>query len=501
MTFTSLKRSNLNLTITIILPAVLLVALFFMTIFFLVLPSMESALMAQKRGLTRDMTELAWDTLAQFRQKSETGELTEAAAKAASVEFLRNFRYGPDRMDYFWINDLHPRVIMHPYRPDLEGTDVSGFTDPNGKRLFAEFVETVRRDGEGFVDYEWQWMDDPDRIVPKISFVKAFDHWGWVVGTGIYTNDVAVEIAAFTRKLTFTGGGILIFIAALSTIIILKSISVEGKRQAAEAETKQQQEQLFQAGKMATIGTLAAGVAHEINNPNMAIFLNIGILKAAWKNTGAVSSESRTKGGENGAKSLDFDVQDHRIPQLLDDIENSAGRIQNIVSELKDFSRIAPPELKNDVDINLTVEKAVALIGNILRKSTDHFSVSLAPAPPTFKGNAQKVEQVVINLLVNAAQALENKEQEIAITTGFTPSRDRVTLAVKDTGIGMSEETLARLMDPFFTTRQSTGNTGLGLAISKRIMDDHGGGMVFTSSPGKGTCAVLTFPVAAGPEA
>jgi len=494
VTFTSSKKSNINLSLTIILPAILSVVLFFMTIFFLLLPHMESALMAQKREMIREMTELAWDTLDQFHRKAESGEMTETAARAAAVELLRNFRYGTDLKDYFWINDMHPRIIMHPYRPDLENTDVSDFTDPNGKRLFVAFVETVRRQGAGFVDYEWQWMDDPNRIVPKISYVKAYEPWGWVVGTGIYTSDVAGEIARITRKSAITGAGILVFIAALSALIILKSISVEKRRRSAEAESKFQQEQLFQAGKMATIGTLAAGVAHEINNPTMAILLNIDILKKGWKLLGPVLSEHILENTGFKVMEMDFDMLHERIPRLLDHIEDGAGRIRNIVSELKDFSRISSPDLKDDVDINLAVEKAVGLVGNIIRKSTDHFAVHLAHSPPTFRGNTQKVEQVIVNLLVNSAQALEYSGQRIDIATGFDPDRGCVTVEVADTGAGMSEETLARILDPFFTTRQERGNTGLGLAISRRIMKDHGGEMAFESAPGKGTRATLTFP-------
>ena len=80
---------------------------------------------------------------------------------------------------------MHPHIIVHPYRPDLEGKDISEFADPNGKRLFVEFVKVVKAKKAGYVDYEWQWKDDPGRIVPKISYVKGFEPWGWIVGTGI----------------------------------------------------------------------------------------------------------------------------------------------------------------------------------------------------------------------------------------------------------------------------------------------------------------------------
>ena len=87
--------------------------------------------------------------------------MSPADARRRAVEELRRLRYGPESKDYFWINDMHPYLIMHPYRPDLEGKDISGFSDPNGKKLFVEFVKTVKNGGAGYVDYQWQWKDDP----------------------------------------------------------------------------------------------------------------------------------------------------------------------------------------------------------------------------------------------------------------------------------------------------------------------------------------------------
>lgn len=486
---------NKKLPIAIILPAVLSVILFFMTIFFIGLPAMESALMAQRRGLIREMTELAWHTLDQYHAKTESGQLTETEAQRKAVEHLRNLRYGPESKDYFWINDMHPHIVMHPYRPELEGKDVSDFSDPNGKRLFSEFSAVVHKQGAGFVDYQWQWKDDPDRIVPKISFVKGFEPWGWVVGTGIYTNDIEQEISAITKKLALIGIGILVFIAGLSTIIILQSVASEKKRIAAEMQARLQQEQLYQAGKMATIGTLAAGVAHEINNPTMAIALNIGIIKEVWKSVVPMVESYRRENDDIRVKEMDFTTLCERTPQLLNHIEGGARRIKNIVNELKDFSRISPSELKNDVDINTAAEKAVALVGNLIHKSTHHFSTTLATGLPTFRGNLQKVEQVIVNLLVNASQALTDQNQRIEMITSYENDSDSVTVEVIDTGTGMSEETLARIRDPFFTTKQNSGNTGLGLAISQRIMEDHGGKIVFSSSLNKGTRVTAYFPI------
>jgi methyl-accepting chemotaxis protein len=105
------------------------------------------------------------------------------------ADFIGALRYGPENKDYFWINDIHPRMVMHPYKPELNGKDLSESKDPNGKRLFVEFVKVCREKGEGFVDYYWPKYG-ADKPQPKLSFVKLFKEWGWIVGTGMYIDGI-----------------------------------------------------------------------------------------------------------------------------------------------------------------------------------------------------------------------------------------------------------------------------------------------------------------------
>jgi signal transduction histidine kinase len=162
---------------------------------------------------------------------------------------------------------------------------------------------------------------------------------------------------------------------------------------------------------------------------------------------------------------------------------------------LRDFSRITPPELNDDVDVNVAVEKARDLTANLIQKSTVHFAMNLEPYLPAFKGNIQKIEQVIINLLINSCQALEHISQKIEVRTGYDTALKCVTVEVRDTGAGIPSELLERIKDPFFTTKQSTGSTGLGLAICDRIVNDHKGRMDVSSSLAEGTCVKLSFPV------
>lgn len=606
--------------IRIILPVILTVALFTGTIFFLILPILEARMMDQRRLMIRELNETAWSLLSALQEKERSGEATRREAQAQAIETLRSLRYGPDAKDYFWINDLHPNLIMHPYRPDLEGRDVSHFTDPSGKRLFAAVVNAVRETGAAFVDYQWQWKDDPERIVPKISHVKVFSPWGWVVGTGIYVEDVRAEIAAITRRLTGVCLAILAVILLLSGYIIRQSskakrrrheidlalreseqkyrllaetasefiiafdaegriiyvnrawietggyapdetsakrifellpddaqdafqdrlgqlksgafqkslfetalLTADGARIPVEAtlalltddeislqilvtarditEKKMAQkqaqihhEQLFQADKMVTLGTLASGVAHEINNPVTAIMLNAGILQKTWQAVLPILDRHSREAGDFNVGGMAYSMLQTRMPLLLESIADGARRVKTIVADLKDFARQSPSEMRDRIDINLLVEKAVGLLGNLIRKSTRRFQIDLGDDIPAFIGNAQKIEQVIINLVVNACQSITERERRVRIATWFDEAENCVAIEVGDEGCGIPEESLQRIRDPFFTTKRETGGTGLGLAIVDRIVRDHGGRLTFDSVVAVGTTVRVFLP-------
>jgi methyl-accepting chemotaxis protein len=127
-------------------------------------------------------------------------EVAEAKLKADSAAIIENLRYGPEMKDYFWINDMHPTMIMHPYKPELNGKDLSENQDPNGKKLFVEFTNVCRKNGEGFVDYYWPKYG-ADKPQPKLSFVKLFKKWDWVIGTGVYVDDIDAMVASRKEKI------------------------------------------------------------------------------------------------------------------------------------------------------------------------------------------------------------------------------------------------------------------------------------------------------------
>jgi methyl-accepting chemotaxis protein len=196
------KLSLFSQTVLAILLALLPVVL---TVYFLILPSFEKKLLATREASTRVAVDSVFGILKDFDARARRGELTQAQAKAQAAAQLKQLRHSGE--EYFWINDLTPRMVMHPYKPELDGKDLSANTDPNGKHLFLEMVRVCKEQGEGFVDYEWP-RQGAKLPVPKISFVKLYAPWGWMVGNGVYIDDVKAELGAFRMRITlFLLGG------------------------------------------------------------------------------------------------------------------------------------------------------------------------------------------------------------------------------------------------------------------------------------------------------
>ncbi len=225
--------------IKMILPPVLAVALFIATVFGILLPNYRTSLMDQQKRMLISLSHVAWNMVVVIEEQERAGRFSRMEAQQIAIRHLRGMRYGSDNLDYFWINDLRPYMIMNPYRTDLEGKDVATISDPKGKFLFQEFVNVAQNHGEGFVSYVWQWKNNSSRIEPKLSFVKYFAPWGWVLGTGIYLNDVNYEIAALSRNLIISSGLIIFIVSLLTFYMTMRAFQTAKRRMRAEVELKE----------------------------------------------------------------------------------------------------------------------------------------------------------------------------------------------------------------------------------------------------------------------
>ncbi len=257
LVFKSMSRhSNHNFFTHIILPSILAVSLFVISIFAIIIPNIERNLMDGKRETIAQLTFTAWSVLKEYGQKATDGSLSLKEAQQKAVSIIETMRYGSERKDYFWIIDNRPFMIMHPYRPELNGTNLSDYRDTQGKALFREAVSLVERQNEGYIRYIWQWKDDATRMVPKLSYVKAFPDWGWIIGTGIYLEDVREEIKALKQRLTVISLFIALIITLALTFIIRQSSRIEADRKTAEENLRRSRQKYKSLVEASTEGTI-----------------------------------------------------------------------------------------------------------------------------------------------------------------------------------------------------------------------------------------------------
>ena len=241
------------------------------------------------------------------------------------------------------------------------------------------------------------------------------------------------------------------------------------ERKRAENELQQQRETLYHSEKMAALGTLSAGIAHEMNTPLGIITTRIEVML------------------------LEAEGQ-HLPPQVVEDLQvlyRASQRVARIAASLRSFARQSPGE-RGAVDLNAVVEETLLLMQKPLAADNIRIFTTLAAGLPPMHGDANALHQVLMNLLTNAREAMSGGG-EIHVETATMPERAGwIRLAIRDTGPGIPADVLSRIFDPFFTTKHR--GTGLGLSVTYGIIQDHGGQMDVTSPPGGGTRFTLSFP-------
>ena len=257
---------------------------------------------------------------------------------------------------------------------------------------------------------------------------------------------------------------------------------------------RQIERELIQADKMISLGVLVSGMAHEINNPNNFIMLNGHLLREAWESIVPVLKRYYDENGDFSMGGLPYSEMRDEIPQLFSGIKEGSERIQRIVQDLKDFARQDGANMGQSVNINEAIKSSIRLIGNLIKKATNNFRIKYGRNLPLIRGNKQKLEQVMINLIQNACQALPDREKGIFVTSFLDKEGGGVVVEVQDEGEGIPEKMLPRIMDPFFTTKRSEGGTGLGLSVSSNIIKRHGGKIELESEWGKGTTFRFFIP-------
>ncbi len=402
----------------------------------------------------------AYDILVQMKVKLEEEALRKSEEKYRTI--LHSLEEG-----YFEVDLAGNLVFFNDYlckwsgysRAELLGMNNRKFMDDETAMRVYQVYNEVFRTGEPANAFDWE-------------MIKKDGTKGWI------ETSVSLIRDSNGQPIGFRGIG--------------RDVT---ERKQMEEQAKVHQQQLMQAGKMVALGTLVSNVGHEINNPNNFIMLNAPLLKEAWQHVLPILDEYYEKDRDFTIGSVRYAEMRDRIPRLLSGISDGSKRINEIVEDLRGFLRRDASDMNQSVDLNAVLRSAISLLSNMINKSTSHFSVNYGDNLPKLRGNSHRLEQVIINLIQNACQALPDIRRGISLSTVYDEKMSGIVVKVQDEGVGIPSEVLPHITDPFFTTKSKSGGIGLGLSISSRIVKEHGGTMAFSSEPGKGTTAEITLPV------
>ncbi len=254
--------------------------------------------------------------------------------------------------------------------------------------------------------------------------------------------------------------------------------------------------QAIRSARLATLGVLSASVAHEVNNPNNAIQFNATLLQRSFADIVPILRRERAARGDFLIGGVSVVQAIDGLPRMLTDLLRNTQRIQGIVANLKRMARHDPGDYADRVNLAKVLHSAYSILQHEIQKHTDDCELLIPEDLPRLTGNAQQLEQVFVNLLLNALQALPDRSTRVWIRAEMVPDDKRLRVEIVDQGKGIEPDDLASIFDPFFTTRTDDGGTGLGLSISRRILQNHGGCIEIDSIPGIGTEVAVYLPIA-----
>ena len=268
----------------------------------------------------------------------------------------------------------------------------------------------------------------------------------------------------------------------------------EARQRHAETALREIQQQLQQAQKMETLGTLVAGVAHEINNPINLIMYNIPLVQKIWLDFLPLLMERKEIEPHRKYGGFDYDFLSENLAQLVADMDLAAHRIAKTVSDLKNYSRQSNVVEKKPLDVNSAVKNALRLSQSTLRRSDVHIKLNLADDLPEIAGNLQSIEQIILNITINAVHAINHNNGEIEVATGLRIKDGMVYIRITDNGRGISPSIADKIFLPFVTDKQSEGGTGLGLSVTYSLVKAHDGEVTFETRRDQGTSFTVFLP-------
>ncbi|MBF0187271.1 MAG: response regulator [Magnetococcales bacterium] len=382
------------------------------------------------------------------------------------------------------VNERLSDITGYP-RQALIGQPVTQFLDAKAQTLFLEQIK--RRRGGADDLYELYFTKRTGKQLHLlISPRPLFDQQGVFEGSFATITDITERRQAENALQTAHDQ-----LARINEALIQEIR--DHKR--SEEEKLALQEHSYRSAQLASLGEISANISHEINNPNMAIGFNAETLIAAWKDVAALFEECRNDLVGVTVGGLPIQQAIERFPLLEREILKNSHRIRDIIETLKQMARPDSGCLDEQVEICAVLRGVVTILEPRISKHTDAFSLEIPGQLPPVRGNRQQLEQVFLNVILNALQSLQARSDAVQVGTSIESENHRLTIRVEDDGVGIPAENLEVITDPFFSTKLESGGTGLGLSITTTILEHHHGTIAFDSTVGHGTRVTITLPL------